>query len=267
MIPESLKWALLEAADRVYEDGSWSSNFSLAIQKLDTASHFQERKSAAAHIQKLLLLVETLIPDSIWSLFERFMQTWLQSDYFIHPSSVADIGAQIGSGTKIWHFSHIMAGAKIGKQCNLGQNVLVSNDVVLGNNVKVQNNVSLYTGVVCHDDVFLGPSVVLTNVINPRSAIVRKDAYQSTEIGKGASIGANATLICGNNIGAFAFVGAGTVVTKEVPAYAMVIGNPAKQTAWMGAAGYKLVEMDNDIFQCPVTGEKYEILGSSLQKL
>src|SRR6478752_2961851 len=152
--------------------------------------------------------------------------------FFVHPSAVVDEGAKIGDRTSVWHFTHIMAGAVIGEGCTLGQNVFVASGVSLGNNVKVQNNVSIYEGVICEDDVFLGPSVVFTNVFNPRSAISRKNEYQKTIIKKGATIGANATLVCGNNVGEFAFIGAGAVVTKEVPAYALIMGNPAKQTGW-----------------------------------
>ncbi|HET9054986.1 MAG TPA: acyltransferase, partial [Cyclobacteriaceae bacterium] len=162
------------------------------------------------------------------------------SAYTAHPTAVIDEGCEIGEGTKIWHFSHIMPNCKIGKNCNLGQNVVVSPEVVLGTNVKVQNNVSIYTGVTCEDDVFLGPSMVFTNVINPRSAINRRGQYAKTRVKKGASIGANATIVCGNNIGRYAFVGAGAVVTKEVPDYALVIGNPARQTGWVSEYGHKL---------------------------
>ena len=161
-------------------------------------------------------------------------------DYFVHASSYVDQPCKIGKGTKIWHFCHIMAGSEIGERCNFGQNVLVSTGVKLGNNVKVQNNVSLYTGVICEDDVFLGPSVVLTNVINPRSAVSRKNEYKTTLIKKGASIGANATIVCGNTIGEYAFIGAGAVVTKDVPAYALIVGNPGRQTGWMSEYGQKL---------------------------
>jgi len=165
--------------------------------------------------------------------------------YFAHSSAVIDDGCDIGQGTKIWHFSHVMSGCKLGENCNLGQNVVVSSGVVLGKNVKVQNNVSIYTGVVCDDDVFLGPSMVFTNVINPRSAVNRKAEYAITHVGTGASIGANATIVCGNNIGKFAFIGAGAVVTKHVPDYALVIGNPARQVGWMSEFGHKL-EFDQE---------------------
>lgn len=178
-------------------------------------------------------------------------------DIYIHPSAVVDEGAVIGSGTKIWHFSHIMPGAVLGKQCNLGQNVFIANGVVIGNNVKIQNNVSLYTGVTCEDDVFLGPSAVFTNVINPRSAVNRKADYKQTIIGKGASIGANTTIVCGNKIGQYAFIGAGAVVTKEVPDFALVIGNPARVKYFMSRMGHKLVFSEDGVAVCPESGEKY----------
>lgn len=164
-----------------------------------------------------------------------------QTEYFAHPTAVIDEGCEIGAGTKIWHFSHIMTGCRIGERCNLGQNVVVSPEVTLGNNVKIQNNVSVYTGVICEDDVFLGPSCVFTNVFNPRSAVARKNEYRQTLVRKGASIGANATIVCGVEIGSFAFIGAGAVVTKNIPAYALVMGNPARQTGWMSEFGHKLM--------------------------
>jgi len=178
-------------------------------------------------------------------------------DIFIHPSAIVDEGAVIGAGTKIWHFTHVMSGATLGKHCNLGQNVFIANGVILGNNVKIQNNVSLYTGVICEDDVFLGPSAVFTNVINPRSAVNRKADYKQTIIGKGASIGANTTLVCGNKIGQYAFIGAGAVVTKEVPDFALVIGNPAKVKYFMSRMGHKLVFSAEGHAVCPESGEKY----------
>jgi UDP-2-acetamido-3-amino-2,3-dideoxy-glucuronate N-acetyltransferase len=178
--------------------------------------------------------------------------------YFVHPSAIIDEGCTIGAGTKIWHFSHIMPNCVIGEKCNIGQNVVVSPDVVLGNNVKVQNNVSLYTGVICADDVFLGPSCVFTNVMNPRSAVVRRDQYLSTHVGKGASIGANATIVCGNPIGEYAFIGAGTVVTKEVLPYALVVGNPARQIGWMSKFGHRLNFDENGFATCPESQEKYQ---------
>jgi len=183
----------------------------------------------------------------------------MELDYFVHPTAIVDAGCEIGKGTKIWHFSHIMSNCKIGAQCSLGQNVVVSPQVILGRNVKVQNNVSIYTGVTCDDDVFLGPSMVFTNVINPRSAIIRRDQYLKTHVGKGASIGANATIVCGHNIGEYAFIGAGAVVTKDVPAYALVLGNPAKQTGWMSEYGHKLKFDANGIAQCPESKEKYHL--------
>lgn len=188
-------------------------------------------------------------------------------DYFVHESSYVDDGCTIGKGTKIWHFSHVMSGCIIGENCNLGQNVVVSPGVVLGNNVKVQNNVSIYTGVICDDDVFLGPSMVFTNVINPRSAVSRKDQYLKTKVGKGASIGANATIVCGHNIGEFAFIGAGAVVTKDVPAYALVVGNPSKQTGWMSTHGHKLNFDENGIALCPESNEKYRLQNNSVTRI
>jgi UDP-2-acetamido-3-amino-2,3-dideoxy-glucuronate N-acetyltransferase len=189
------------------------------------------------------------------------------ASYFSHPTAVIDEGCTIGKDTKIWHFSHIMPNAVIGEQCNIGQNVVISPDVVLGRNVKVQNNVSIYTGVICEDDVFLGPSMVFTNVINPRSAVNRKNEYAKTRVRKGASIGANATIVCGNDIGEYAFIGAGAVVTKEVPAYALVIGNPAKQTGWMSEYGHKLKFNEKGIATCPESGETYQLLNSKVTKL
>ena len=177
--------------------------------------------------------------------------------YFAHESAYIDQGCEIGEGTKIWHFSHVMANCKIGKNCNIGQNVVVSPEVVLGNNVKVQNNVSIYTGVTCEDNVFLGPSMVFTNVINPRSAISRKNEYLPTKVGKGATIGANATIVCGHNIGAYSFIGAGAVVTKDVPNHALVIGNPARQKGWMSEYGHKLVFDQEGQAKCPESGEIY----------
>jgi len=188
-------------------------------------------------------------------------------NYFAHPTVVIDEGCQIGEGTKIWHFSHIMSGSKIGKGCNIGQNVVVSPGVILGNNVKVQNNVSIYTGVICEDDVFLGPSMVFTNVINPRSAIVRKDEYKRTLVRKGASIGANATIICGNEIGAYSMIGAGTVITKPASAYALVVGNPGRQIGWVSEWGHRL-EFDNSgIAICIESSERYELTNNIVKKL
>lgn len=183
----------------------------------------------------------------------------MANNFFAHTTAVIDEGAQIGEGTKIWHFSHIMPNCKIGNHCNIGQNVVISPEVILGNNVKVQNNVSIYTGVTCDDDVFLGPSMVFTNVINPRSAVNRRDQYAKTHVGRGVSIGANATIVCGNNIGEFAFIGAGAVVTKEVPAFALVVGNPAKQTGWMSEYGHKLSFNTEGIAECPESGQRYEL--------
>ena len=189
------------------------------------------------------------------------------ASYTAHPTAVIDEGCEIGEGTKIWHFSHIMSNCKIGKNCNLGQNVVVSPEVVLGTNVKVQNNVSIYTGVTCEDDVFLGPSMVFTNVTNPRSAINRRGQYAKTLVKKGASIGANATIVCGNNIGKYAFIGAGAVVTKEVPDYALVIGNPARQAGWMSEYGHKLKFDASGIAVCEESTEKYKLEKGTVTKI
>ena len=191
----------------------------------------------------------------------------MEKEYFAHESAIVDEGCVIGKGTKIWHFTHIMPNCKIGENCNIGQNVVVSPDVVLGNNVKIQNNVSLYTGVICEDDVFLGPSMVFTNIVNPRSAIIRKHEYAKTVVKKGASIGANATIVCGHDIGEFAFIGAGAVVTKNVPSYALVVGNPAKQTGWMSEYGHRLKFDDNGIAVCPESTERYQLKENKVTKL
>jgi UDP-2-acetamido-3-amino-2,3-dideoxy-glucuronate N-acetyltransferase len=187
-------------------------------------------------------------------------------NYFKHETAVIDSGCFIGSGTKIWHFSHIMINSKIGEKCNIGQNVVISSGVELGNNVKIQNNVSVYTGVICEDDVFLGPSCVFTNIKNPRSAVNRKDQYQSTIIGKGASIGANATIICGNNIGCYAFIGAGSVVTKSVLPYALVIGNPAKQIGWVSEFGQRLIFDEENKAICNESNDVYELVNNKIVK-
>lgn len=189
------------------------------------------------------------------------------NSYFAHPTAVVDEGCSIGAGTKIWHFSHIMPNCVIGDKCNIGQNVVISPEVVLGKNVKIQNNVSIYTGVTCDDDVFLGPSCVFTNVINPRSAVNRKAEYAKTHVGKGASIGANATIVCGHDIGPFAFIGAGAVVTKTVPAYALVVGNPARQMGWMSEYGHRLQFDENGLATCPESNEKYQLTNGKVTKL
>ena len=180
------------------------------------------------------------------------------SNFFAHETAIVDVACTIGKGTKIWHFSHIMANCSIGEKCNIGQNVVISPGVSLGNNVKVQNNVSIYSGVTCDDDVFLGPSMVFTNIINPRSAINRRDQYVKTHVGKGASIGANATIICGHDIGQYAFVGAGAVVTKTIPAFALVVGNPAKQIGWVGEYGHRLQFNDHGIAICIESNQQYK---------
>ncbi len=177
--------------------------------------------------------------------------------YFAHETAVIDPGAEIGEGTKVWHFSHIMPGAILGERCNIGQNVVVSPGVRLGNNVKVQNNVSIYEGVTCGDDVFLGPSCVFTNVVNPRSGVVRRGQYAQTHVGRGATIGANATIVCGHDIGTYAFIGAGAVVTKDVPDYALVVGNPARQIGWMSVHGHTLAFEADGTARCPEGGERY----------
>ncbi len=182
----------------------------------------------------------------------------MEKEYFAHETAVIDEPCIIGKGTKIWHFSHVMKNSEIGENCNLGQNVVVSPDVKLGKNVKVQNNVSIYTGVVCEDDVFLGPSMVFTNIFNPRSAVVRKDQYLKTIVRRGASIGANATIICGHEIGEFAFIGAGAVVTKDVAPYALVAGHPARKVGWMSEYGHRLVFNAEGFAVCPESGEKYK---------
>ncbi|MGV3527652.1 MAG: acyltransferase [Flavisolibacter sp.] len=187
--------------------------------------------------------------------------------YFAHPTAVIDEGCEIGAGVKIWHFSHVMSGCKIGDGCNLGQNVVVSPKVVLGKNVRVQNNVSIYEGVICEDDVFLGPSMVFTNVINPRSAVSRKHEYMQTLVKKGASIGANATVVCGNEIGEFAFIGAGAVITKPVHPYALVVGNPARQIGWMSEYGQRLEFDENGFATCSESGEKYQLNGMDVKKI
>lgn len=187
--------------------------------------------------------------------------------YFVHPSAIVDEGCEIGEGVKIWHFSHIMTGCKLGDGCNIGQNVVVSPKVVLGRNVRVQNNVSIYEGVICEDDVFLGPSMVFTNVINPRSAVSRKHEYMQTLVRKGASIGANATIVCGNEIGEYAFIGAGAVVTKPVPAYALVVGNPAKQIGWMSEYGHRLHFNDQNKAVCEESGESYILDKNTVRKI
>ena len=188
-------------------------------------------------------------------------------NYFAHETAVIDDHCSIGEGTKIWHFSHIMSNCKIGKRCNLGQNVVISPDVVLGDNVKVQNNVSIYTGVICEDDVFLGPSMVFTNVINPRSAVNRKSEYMKTRVKKGVSIGANATIVCGNDIGEFAFIGAGAVVVKEVKPYALVVGNPSKQIGWISEYGHRLHFDEKGMASCSESHEKYQLKNNKVEKL
>ena len=189
------------------------------------------------------------------------------NEYFAHGTAIIDEGCQIGAGTKIWHFSHIMPNCVIGERCNIGQNVVISPEVVLGNNVKIQNNVSVYTGVTCEDDVFLGPSMVFTNVTNPRSAVNRRNQYAKTHVGKGATIGANATVVCGHDIGAYAFIGAGAVVTKTIPPYALVVGNPSRQIGWMSEYGHRLLFDKDGFATCPESGERYQLKDGKVTKI
>lgn len=191
----------------------------------------------------------------------------MEKEYFSHETAVIDDHVTIGRGTKIWHFSHVMSGSELGENCNLGQNVVISPGVKLGRNVKVQNNVSIYTGVTCEDDVFLGPSMVFTNINNPRSAITRRDFYLKTLVGKGATIGANATVVCGHNIGEYAFIGAGAVVTKDIPPYALVVGNPARQTGWMSEYGHRLKFDTNGIAVCPESKQEYKFDGKKVSRI
>ncbi len=191
----------------------------------------------------------------------------MDKPYFAHESAYVDEGCVIGEGTKIWHFSHIMANCTLGKNCNIGQNVVISPEVILGNNVKIQNNVSIYTGVTCDDDVFLGPSCVFTNVTNPRSAVNRRGQYAKTHVGKGASIGANATIVCGHDIGAYAFIGAGAVVTKNVPDYALLVGNPARQLGWMSEFGHRLSFDADNLATCPESGQQYKLENGKVSRV
>lgn len=191
--------------------------------------------------------------------FVHLNEKAMSENYFAHETAVIDEGCDIGEGTKIWHFSHIMPNCKIGNRCNIGQNVVVSPDVVLGNNVKVQNNVSIYTGVICEDDVFLGPSMVFTNIVNPRSAIIRKDQYERTLVKRGASIGANSTIVCGITLGEYCFIGAGAVVIRDVKPYALVVGNPAKHIGWMSEFGHRLSFDESGVATCPESNQKYKL--------
>ena len=191
----------------------------------------------------------------------------MEKEFYAHESSYVDEGAKIGKGTKKWHFTHIMNNCEIGENCNIGQNVVISPDVKLGKNVKVQNNVSIFTGVICEDDVFLGPSMVFTNVNNPRSAVVRRNQYVKTHVGRGATIGANATIVCGHDIGEFSFIGAGSVVTKNIPAYALVVGNPSRQLGWMSEYGHRLKFDANGIAICPESKQEYKLEGNKVRRI
>jgi len=191
----------------------------------------------------------------------------MEKEYFAHETAVIDSGCTIGRGTKIWHFSHIMKDSVIGEGCNLGQNVVISPGVILGNNVKVQNNVSIYTGVICEDDVFLGPSMVFTNIINPRSAVIRRDQYVTTLVRRGASVGANATIVCGDEIGQYSLIGAGAVITKPVKPYALVVGNPGRQTGWVSEYGHKLSFDETGTAVCPESGQRYRLSGGEVTRI
>ena len=191
----------------------------------------------------------------------------MDKEYFAHETAVIDEGCTIGRGTKIWHFSHVMKDAVIGQGCNIGQNVVVSPGVILGNNVKVQNNVSIYTGVICEDDVFLGPSMVFTNITNPRSAVIRRDRYVTTMVRRGASIGANATIVCGSEIGEYCLIGAGTVITRPVKPYALVVGNPGRQTGWISEYGHRLSFDDSGTAVCPESGQRYRLSDGEVTKI
>jgi len=248
----------------------------IIAKKLDyiTEDQYESSRTLLEEISNKIFALKNSEQNRLQDLEENYyldtstpQPTTHNPQYFTHETAIIDNGAQIGNNTKIWHFSHIMPTAKIGDNCNLGQNVFVANEVVLGNNVKVQNNVSIYTGVTCEDDVFLGPSMVFTNVINPRSAVNRKEEFQKTHVGKGASIGANATIICGNNIGKHAMIGAGSVVTKDVPEYALVVGNPAKQIGWVCENGCQLNFDEDGKSICEQTGKGYQITNNQVTKL
>jgi len=230
------------------------------IQEPEALYNINSHQEAESE-QKLTQLLNKIVAKTIDSTSQ------LDRNYFAHPTAVIDKNCQIGAETKIWHFSHIMPNSKLGKNCNIGQNVVISPDVILGNNVKVQNNVSIYTGVICEDDVFLGPSMVFTNIINPRSAVIRKDEFLKTVVKKGATIGANATIVCGNDIGEYAFIGAGAVVTKSVASYALVVGNPSKQIGWVSEYGHRLDFDENGIGICKETKEGYLLKNGSVKKI
>lgn len=229
-----------------------SNNSAIIRQNKKTAAYYSNRKN------KQTLRI---------TLLATYFITRMNKEYFAHPTAVIDDEVLIGKGTKIWHFSHLMSNCQLGENCNLGQNVVISPGVKLGNNVKVQNNVSIYTGVTCEDDVFLGPSMVFTNVVNPRSGVNRRGQYTQTIVRKGASIGANATIVCGHDIGEFAFIGAGAVITKEVKPYALVVGNPARQVGWMSEFGHRLNFDENGQAQCPESEETYQLVNGAVSKV
>ncbi len=251
-----------------------------SVQNLPNGTVFIEAEAEEEKLNELIILCQKGSPASEVTAVKYSVAQMQQledfeikelmepaNDYFVHPTAVVDEGCSIGKGTKIWHFSHVMPNCTIGENCNLGQNVVVSPEVVLGKNVKVQNNVSIYTGVTCEDDVFLGPSMVFTNVTNPRSAVNRRAQYALTHVGKGASIGANATIVCGHNIGKFAFIGAGAVVTKNVPDYSLWMGNPARQAGWMSEYGHRLHFNAEGNATCPESGETYTLNDGQVKKI
>ena len=265
MLPENIQQELIKY---LVKDGMDNSNIKLGVlQMLNAAGEFSERKNAIGLMDEFLKKSPEYFEGFNSKLWSNWKITACGTNYYAHPTAIVDVGAKIGEGTKIWHYCHIQSGAIIGESCSLGQNVFVANNVTIGQNTKVQNNVSLYTGVLIDDDVFIGPSVVFTNVINPRSQINRKSEYQTTHIEQGVSIGANATIICGNTIGKYAFVGAGAVVTKNVPDFAIVKGNPSRVTGYMGKTGYKLKVMSANRMICPDTGAEFLLRNDRLEEL
>jgi UDP-2-acetamido-3-amino-2,3-dideoxy-glucuronate N-acetyltransferase len=272
MLSEKIKYRLLQLQN-TYLDRRPDDVLKLRIwlDQFEHATKFEERQSTGSAIEEFLkkmaeaeerdALIFQVIPEWI-----SCLQTWTQSDFFSHPTAIIDENAVIGEQTKIWHFSHIMSDSEIGNACNLGQNVVIAPNVKLGNRVKVQNNVSLYTGVECGDDVFIGPSAVFTNVLNPRSSIIRKSEFRETIIGKGASIGANATIVCGHKIGDYAFIAAGAVVTSEVPDYALMGGVPARQMGWMDSEGNRLLP-DKNGNAVSQSGIRYQLSGDTMSRI
>jgi UDP-2-acetamido-3-amino-2,3-dideoxy-glucuronate N-acetyltransferase len=266
MLPENLQTEIFNCLLKLQSEPKFDSIHNI-IQILNASGQLSERQTGISLFENLIEIKQEFVESFNYQLWDAWKLTALQSDFYSHPSSVVDIGALIGVGTKIWHFCHIQSGAIIGQNCNIGQNVFIANDVSLGNNTKVQNNVSLYTGVLVESDVFIGPSVVFTNVINPRTTVNRKSEYQTTIVERGASIGANATIICGNRIGKYAFIGAGSVVTKNVPDFALVTGNPGRVVGFMGKTGHKLISIAQDQFRCPDTGAEYLLKDKILKEI